>query len=679
MTRTLEIESERPLESVVDRMYRSDPPRMKDSNSTDSAVVFGVVWRVLILVTFVIVTFPPCFDTMKAGLDASWAIGLNEASSRHMVYGRDIIFTYGPLGFALAPLDLGSNLVHAILFRLGLHILWWTSVGTLLFRIRGYGATLLFAAASSLSGIQFGPARDFNFGLTGVVILTTAGYLLLAHLDRRLLWALPAVIVSAAALLAKFNIGVACTGSIVVWAIIELLRDRSPRMLGRLGLLALTYVVVLGGLFRVYGGPINALGEFLRYSKEIASGYSSQMSLSGPGVEVAILAVVLGLAIIAAAGILLRASYTPALLITLFPLFVLFKGASVRRHPNHLLTYCPPMVGLAAFLLPGRIGRWRSWMRQAVVALAFLGALWFAPSSASSVLTRGAVSWVSLRKHEEVRASIRASDSKVKDQLKLPTPILSRIGSATVDVYPWDLCYITANGLNWKPRFVFQSYTAYTPALDRRCAEDYRANDAPRYIVYSHQSIDSEHPCIVDPATWMEIYRWYDVVDQAGKILLLERRVSPRWDAREELGSRLLTFGQRWEVPQDIQGPVILRASLRLNLVGKLYSLLYKVYPPTIRVEYRDGGVMDYRLVWQNVKSGFLVSSLPRDVDTQRRFFEGGEAEADGVRSITFLDDNGCFVKGFHVTWLRESRSTPSRSRELARPVASIESKTMTR
>ena len=125
----------------------------------------------------------------------------------------------------------------------------------------------------------------------------------------------------------------------------------------------------------------------------------------------------------------------------------------------------------------------------------------------------------------------------------------------------------------------------------------------------------------------------------------------------------LLTFGQRWEVPQDIQGPVILRASLRLNLVGKLYSLLYKVYPPTIRVEYRDGGVMDYRLVWQNVKSGFLVSSLPRDVDTQRRFFEGGEA--DGVRSITFVDDNGCFVKGFHVTWLRESLSPTSRSPEL--------------
>ena len=82
---------------------------------------------------------------------------------------------------------------------------------------------------------------------------------------------------------------------------------------------------------------------------------------------------------------------------------------------------------------------------------------------------------------------------------------------------------------------------------------------------------------------------------------------------------------------------------------------------------------MDYRLVWQNVKSGFLVSSLPRDVDTQRRFFEGGEAEADGVRSVTFVDNKGCFVKGFHVSWLRESLSPTSRSPDLARPVASID------
>ncbi len=350
---------------------------MNNANGKDSAVDLELVWRLLILSAFVMVTFPPCFGAMGTGLDASWVVGLNEASSRHMIYGRDLVFTYGPLGFILHPLEIGSNLIHAIPFRLGLHILWWTSVGMLLFRIRGFLATLLFAAALLLSGIRL--PLDANFGLTGVIILTTVGYLVLSHIDRRPMWAVPAIIVSAAAVLAKFNLGVACTGSIAVWAVIELLRDRSLGMLGRLGLLALTYVGTLGLLFRIYGGPINALGEFLRYSQELAAGYSSQMSLQGDVTELAIVSAVLIIAIIAvAAGTPLRARYTPALLIILFPLFVLTKGALVRHDSTHTLMSVPPMVGLAAFLLPGQVGRLHSWTALAIVTLALAGGLWSA-------------------------------------------------------------------------------------------------------------------------------------------------------------------------------------------------------------------------------------------------------------------------------------------------------------
>ncbi len=95
---------------------------MDTPNREHSAEVFGIVWRLLILIAFVMVTFPPCFYPMGSGLDASWAVGLNEASNRHLVYGRDIVFTYGPLGFILFPLELGSNLVHAIPFRMGLGV-----------------------------------------------------------------------------------------------------------------------------------------------------------------------------------------------------------------------------------------------------------------------------------------------------------------------------------------------------------------------------------------------------------------------------------------------------------------------------------------------------------------------------------------------------------------------------
>jgi hypothetical protein len=155
----------------------------------------------------------------------------------------------------------------------------------------------------------------------------------------------------------------------------------------------------------------------------------------------------------------------------------------------------------------------------------------------------------------------------------------------------------------------------------------------------------------------MEIYRWYDVVDQVNDKLLLERRSSPRWDGMVELGSRSIAFGERWEVPDNIREPVILRVKLLLNPKGKLICALYKVYPPTIRVEYKDGSISEHRLVWQNVRSGFLVSNLPRDVNGVRLLMES--RGADGVRAVTFRDDHGCFGRDFRVVWSRARMSPP--------------------
>ena len=196
----------------------------------------------------------------------------------------------------------------------------------MLFRIRGLAGPVLFAATSLLSGIHFGPEFDPNFQLTNMLIMTTVGFLMLAHVDRRPAWALPAVIVSVVAILGKFNIGVACTGSLMVWALIQLYHDRSKRMLGRLSRLALVYVGSLTLLFWIYGGSPAALGKFFKYSGQVASAYASQMSYSGPVAETVVFSSVMVLATLAVmVGIPLRARYTPALLIILFPMFMGYK------------------------------------------------------------------------------------------------------------------------------------------------------------------------------------------------------------------------------------------------------------------------------------------------------------------------------------------------------------------
>ena len=101
-----------------------------------------VVSRVLILAVFVIATIPQWFSTMGTGLESVMGHRSERSLESTSVPWAGYRFTYGPLGFVIAPLEIGSDLLHVIFFRLGLHALWWFSVAVLLFRIRGYAAPL---------------------------------------------------------------------------------------------------------------------------------------------------------------------------------------------------------------------------------------------------------------------------------------------------------------------------------------------------------------------------------------------------------------------------------------------------------------------------------------------------------------------------------------------------------
>ncbi len=59
-------------------------------------VMWARIWRLLIVVTAVC-AFVPWLPVMpQAGLDHSWVLGMNQAVAQGLVFGRDMIFTFGP-------------------------------------------------------------------------------------------------------------------------------------------------------------------------------------------------------------------------------------------------------------------------------------------------------------------------------------------------------------------------------------------------------------------------------------------------------------------------------------------------------------------------------------------------------------------------------------------------------
>ena len=236
------------------------------------------------------------------------------------------------------------------------------------------------------------------------------------------------------------------------------------------------------------------------------------------------------------------------------------------------------------------------------------------------------------------------------DDFRILQRMIAAIGQARVDVYPWKISMALMNGLRYSPRFVLQSYQAYNPPLDARCADHFRGKDSPEFILYSHDAIGSTHPWIVDPQTWLEIYRWYDIADESGDLLLLRRRGTPRWEGNPQpLDESRIELGERWELPRGHSAHLLLKAHLDLTATGKLVRFLHRILPPTIRIEFDDGKVDDRTIVWRNAQSGFLVSDLPRDVVADTAFFRHGVGSP--VRAVTFLADRRYFTRQIHLQW----------------------------
>lgn len=76
----------------------------------------------------VLITIPQPPGPIGRGLDPSWMLGLNMAHAQHLVYGKDIVFTYGPLGYLAHP-DPASGAPGGVLaYDLGLYLIWAVAI-----------------------------------------------------------------------------------------------------------------------------------------------------------------------------------------------------------------------------------------------------------------------------------------------------------------------------------------------------------------------------------------------------------------------------------------------------------------------------------------------------------------------------------------------------------------------
>src|SRR5262249_22146533 len=186
-----------------------------------------------------------------------------------------------------------------------------------------------------------------------------------------------------------------------------------------------------------------------------------------------------------------------------------------------------------------------------------------------------------------------------------------------------DQALVLLNRWNYRPRPVFQGYSAYTPALLADNAAFFRGGGGPRFLLWRLRAVDDRLPASEDGPALLEVFRRYRPVAEEGGFVLLERQPPSANVARTAV----------WEGDGDLDEEVRLDGlagtahvvTIRIEDTsgGKLTKLFFRPPPIFLRVRTDDGAESRYRLIPALASAGFLLDPLLRDDDDVMRWYRG--------------------------------------------------------
>ena len=587
----------------------------------------------LISALLLVAALPFAGHAVIPGLDPSYFFALNWLFLHGRPGADDLLFSYGPLGMLCHPQPMGHNLVIANLLRgmVAAAFVWFFLQLSLVSRRRGPEDGTGRGRAAQVGRLVFALAGanvilhlPFLYLLFGLTLLA----LLLNRSTGRAEYLTLALICPALAFVIKPGFWILCLSLSLSHALlVAMARRKASFLAAALGWSGLA----LATFWLAAGGTLTGLVRQLRAQWELAVGNSAAMTL--PSDIGWVLVLPAGLLLIGALMLLKPGRSLLAALI--LPTLAWAKYALGR--PDHAYHLHHLALLLAVIFLagagagkggrPGRGQQW--WVAFAMVAVALIGLhLGIRSVGGVGVQTTSPLALLShaveptglldMGKRLSPGGEARRLEQGARpamDEVRLGRRVLNRIGTRTVDVYPWNLALIHANRLAWAPRPVLQSYIAYTPWLDAQNAAHLASPRAPAFMLWEVNkqlgpimSIDLRYLLSDEPRTMMEVVRRYRLCDAGKKVALLRRRPVPLSLETRVLERRQIQWNSWVKVPR-VQGAMV-RARLHhgVTLRGALLRAVSQDRFILLRYRFSDGAVRTHRVVPGAAQSGLWIS-----------------------------------------------------------------------
>jgi hypothetical protein len=554
--------------------------------------------------------FPP----KARGLDPSWTDVQAWAFLNRAQWGRDLINTYGPLGFLHPTSAYVSGIFWPfVIGQIALTAAFVVTVA-LTFRRAPAWQFALFAIACLCAFYRL--PGDVEWLLT----LTLAAVHLLAGSDRMsdrqyLLAATLTAFAFAVIALIKFS-------AAPLWlAGVATITGTEPfaRRWRRAAVVPPLFTMIFVAIWCACGQNAGNLPAFLKWGLEISQGYRHAAGWpADAGPQAAGLAV-LALFLVVVLGCAWRARRDAAVAMAaalIAFVAVLFWTAFFTRGDE----YHWPGFFVALSLLPFAALRLPTpalprFARVVLVVLAAgCAAAGFTRFSPQNV---GRHALTTLRDngyflgHLNDLARTREEQWRIEAAGAALPEIRERVGDARVDVVTWQQGILLANGLNYAPRPMFQSHLAFTPALARLNESYLLGPRAPPFVLFQLETSDDRLPLGEDALTMLALLRRYRPTLFENGFVLLERDVGVNDPAAIGPAPESASYRVGAEVPVERgTAPAVAYIDLELSTLGKLYTLFAAEPRLFISVRTTDGTVLRHRFVRLSATVGQLIDPL---------------------------------------------------------------------
>ncbi|WP_395784905.1 hypothetical protein [Aquirufa sp.] len=576
------------------------------------------------------------------GLDAGWTEAILMVTERVRTFGQDFIFTYGPLGylsFRILPLNTS---IFPILF---LDIL---SIAHLLFILKILFEKLgKFWYVAAISGLIIILPWGFFADLSFTYFFYYIFWILYSyyHSNSFGIWA--ALLISVLLFFVKVNISLIV---IFIFIINSIYLVKSKKFTWKLiliqNILLVFGIIVLSKLLYV------DLLNYTIYTLPLIDGYQDSMStiiISKKELLILLVIEFVIFLIFCWQFFVMRKSLKShiylILLVTIFA-FLGFKQAHTAiSNPNIFGFFLLlPMINGLLFLYSDQKYKSKIGLGFICVLLVHLLATQYIRYSEGEHTIKGyfktfhKINFNPIHYFEKLFDYQYTKNFEAKP-LQFPERIKTKIGQQTVDILHNDVSYIFFNKLNYNPRPVIQTYSAYTAQLMQLNGRKYASASAPDFVLFKLEPFREQNPFWADTDVNFELLKRYTVNEQftVGKDTLLLLQKNNATGRMENFVFRLPTIKQDQYIPlPQRSAPYRMVANLEYSVWGKLCRLLFQ--PPYMycTIYYADGTQKEFRVIDKILKGGVIVNKRVTTQNELLTFYTHKGEKNTNVAGIKF-------------------------------------------